>query len=152
MSFFVQAIVGLGYMRNASSVYKGEGDPLDPVWSAQPIGTPGAPFTFKNADDGIGVFSTALAINPAGFSPYGDRVTLRRKILEFSAGFPGAFVPIPNESVPASGVVWGWFTFPLFDPTTVYALVFLPNANGPETAVFALPDELGLEQKNPHFP
>jgi hypothetical protein len=150
--FFVQAIVGIGYMRNACSIYGSDGLVADPTWKAQAIGIAGAPFTFKNADEGVGVFSTAFAINPAGFSPYGDAVTLRRKILEFSSGFPGSFVPIPNEGVPARGLVWGWITFPSFDPTTVYAIVFLPNSDGTETAVFALPDELSLEQKNPHFP
>jgi hypothetical protein len=152
MSFFVQSIVGLGYMRNACSIFKKEGDPLDPVFSAQPIGDPSSVFTFKNADDGVGVFSTALAANPVGFSPYGDHVTLKRKILEFASGFAAAFVPIPNESAPCAGTIWGWITFPAFDPTTVYAIVFVPNPNGTETAIFALPDELAMLQKNPHFP
>jgi hypothetical protein len=151
MSFFVQAIVGIGYMRNACSVYGSDGA-ADPEWKAQPIGNPSGFFTFKNADNGIGVFLAAFAINPDGFSPYGDKVSLRRKILEFSSGFPSDFVPIPNESMPASGLVWGWITVPTFDPTTVFAIVFLPNADGTETAIFALPDELSIVEKNPHFP
>lgn len=152
MSFFIQAIVALGYMRNACSIYKKEGDPLDPVWSAQPIGDPSAGFTFKNADDGVGVFSTALAANPLGFSPYGDAVILKRKILEFAAGFPGAFVPIPNESKPCAGIVWGWVTFPAFDPTMVYAIVFVPNADGTETAIFVYPTSSGCCKKIRIFP
>lgn len=150
MSFFVQAIVGLGYNRGASSVFAGSGTAADP-WRAQPIGDPSASFSFIDADDGVGVFSTAIGVNPVGFSPYGDLVTVKSKILEFSAGFPSDTVPL---SPPPSrvGSVWGWFVFPLFSETTVYALVFVPDENGIDHAIFALPDELNMATKNPHFP
>lgn len=149
MSFFIQALVGLGYNRGASSVYTGSGTAVDP-WRAQPIGDPSSSFEFTDADDGVGVFSTAIGVNPVGFSPYGDLVTVKSKILEFSAGYPDTFVPL---SPPPSrvGSIWGWFTFPLFSETTVYALVFIPDRQGVDKAIFALPNELNLETPNPHF-
>lgn len=147
--FFIQAIVGIGYTRQASAIYAGAGTVVDP-WRAQAIGNLAAPFTFTNADDGVGVFSTAVGVNPPGFSPYGDLVTVKSKILEFSAGFPDDFVPLtpPPSRV---GVIWGWFTFPLFDPDLSYALVFVPDEQGVDHAVFALANELNSQTPNPHF-
>jgi hypothetical protein len=150
VSFFIQAIVGIGYMRNACSVYAGAGTLTDP-WRAQPIGDPSSSFTFTDADDGVGVFSTAIGMNPVGFSPYGDTVTVKSKILEFSAGYPDTFVPLtpPPSKI---GTIWGWFVFPTFDPTLSYALVFVPDESGVDHAIFALAIELNLQTKNPHFP
>jgi len=150
VSFAIQTIVGLGYMRNACSVFRNAGTATDPLWQAQPIGDPSSAFEFKDSDDGVGVFSTALAVNPDGFSPYGDLVSVKSKMLEFASGFPADFVPL---SPPPSrlGTIWGWITFPAFSETTVYALIFIPDKNGADHAVFALPDEIDIHTPNPHF-
>lgn len=148
-NLFIQAIVGIGYNRQACAVFAGEGTSTNP-WRAQPIGDLSSSFEFTDDDDGVGVFSTAIGVNPSGFSPYGDTVTVKSKILEFSAGYPDTVVPLtpPPSRV---GVIWGWFTFPLFDPALSYALVFIPDENGIDHAVFALATELNLVNPNSHF-
>lgn len=150
---YINAILGIGFGRQAFEVYGGDGSSTNP-WRATALGDPSNQVRLVDteANNTYTIFPLDTPGSPpTGYSPTGDLVRVTPNNHQYDT-FPTPPTGTLNLGTNFEAITWVWGASSQLDPDGVFALCYVVGKNGkPDRWFFAVPDELELLTPNPLF-